>query len=598
MQHGFLNLLKTGRKIASTAFHSFVVDVAREGAIDFRPLHPVLRIMLIFGFGLLGLFMVGILIGDQARFWFPREILLLESSDTRTITIPTPYVPLTLLAITIGWGFILSGALYTRPLFRWIIMFGYYVFFAFDIVLETVSSALGASGDVGFLLFMFLILLNALIFFTYLILPHLPVPRPLAWTWIMMIIGAISVITYLMSVRTQGVTNEFSSGNFISGILTNLFILVVGFLLISGLGWIDFALQTSKWATDAVQQHASRFVVLLFLLVLLAVRSIGMMQTIAQRGFDGNAVAGACLLIGGVAGIGFLRRYFAQKGEVPYGFLIYFAVLMPVMQYLIYIVSRFAFVFLVFQITRAEAQQWTDQLADVISTVSQAETVIRPFLIAGAGILIAFLTRKRNGMLATFGLVVAWTQLLKWLMDYGRPLAAYRFEYTHIDFVMLGVLFVFVLGWLFTNQLSRVRMLHVFAITVLMALLNQTDFLDNPFSPLFGFAGTAFFVFGTFWNVIDLAGLFVNKDTPGLPRDSRALLYVGYALLAVAVSHWFIASHNLIYQQYQSDFTYLAFIEMGYPLAYTVILEGGRSLVPSSPQPSVVEEIHLEPIPT
>jgi hypothetical protein len=598
MQNGFLNLLKTSRQVASTALNSFVVDVAREGAIDFRPLHPALRVMLIFGFGLLGLFMVGILVGEQVRLWFPREILLPESSDVRTLTIPTPYVPLTLLAFTVGWGFILSGALYTRPLFRWLILFAYYIFFALNVVVESASAALGASGVTGFILFLFALLLNCLLFFTFLILPRFNTMRPLVWAWIMVLVATLTTTGYLLVVRTQAITNEFTSGNFLSGLITNLFILIVGFLLISGLGWIDFALQTSKWATDAVQQHASRFIVLLFLLILLGVRGIGMMQRVAQSGFDSNALLGACLLIAGVAGIGFLRRYFAPNGEVPYAFLMWFAVLIPAAQYLIYIVTRFAFVFLIFQIMRAETQQWTDQLADVTAHITEWEVLIRPFLMAGVGILIAFLARRRNGMLATFGLVVAWTQLLKWLMAYGRPLAAYRYEYADVDFVMVGLLLVLVLVGVFTNQLSRLRMLHLFAIAALMALLNQTDFLDNPFSPLFGSAGIAFFVFGTFWNVIDLAGLFVNKDTPGLPRDSRALLYIGYALLAVSVSHWFIASHNLIYQQYQNDLTYLAFMELGYPLAYTVILEGGRILVPTTSAPDETEDLALEPLPS
>lgn len=599
MQNGFVTFLKTSRQVASTAVNSFVVDVAREGAIDFRPLHPALRLMLIVGFGLLALFMVGILVGEQGRFWFPRALLVLESSESRTITIPTPFVPLTIFAFTIGWGFILSGGVYTRPLFRWLILFAYYLFFALDVIIESSSSALGAGGAIGFILFLVILLLNSLLFFTFLAVPYIPIPRPLIWAGIMTLVGGVSVTALLLAIRTEGIINEFQSGNFVSGLITNLFILIVGFLLISGLGWIDFALQTSKWATDAVQQHASPFVVMLFLLILLGARGIGMAQQVAQSGLDGNGLLGASILIGGLALIGVVRRYFAPQGQVPYGFLLWFAVLIPIGQYLIFILSRLAFVVLIFQVMRAEAQQWNDQLAMTISWISEGETIIRPFGIAGAGVLIALIARKRNGMLATFGLVVAWTQLLKWLTAYGRPLAAYRFEYANVDFVMVGLLLLLVLFWTFTNQLSRPRMLHLFAIAALMALLNQTDFLDNPFSPLFGSAGVAFFVFGIFWNVIDLAGLFVNKETPGLPRDSRALLYIGYALLAVAVSHWFIASHNLIYQQYQSDLTYLAFAELGYPLAYTVILEGGRSLVPPPPLSPQNEEIVVaEPQPS
>jgi hypothetical protein len=258
----------------------------------------------------------------------------------------------------------------------------------------------------------------------------------------------------------------------------------------------------------------------------------------------------------------------------------WFAVLVPLGQYIIYIVSRFGFFFLLTQLLRAEAQQWLDQLTEWTSRLSEWEAVGRPFLLAAAGVTIASVARRRrNGTLGIFGLVVAWTQLLKGLTSYGRPLASYRFEYSHVDFVMVGMLLSVTLVWLFRSQLTRERMLRLFAVSALLALLNQTSFLDNPFSPLFGFAGSAFLVFGVFWNVIDVAGHFVNRSTPALPRESRALLYIGYALLAVAANHWFIASHNLVLQQYQSDLTYLAFKDLGFPLAYTVILEGGRSLL-------------------
>ena len=67
----------------------------------------------------------------------------------------------------------------------------------------------------------------------------------------------------------------------------------------------------------------------------------------------------------------------------------------------------------------------------------------------------AIARRRRNGLLATFGLVLAWTQLLKGLTLYGRPLFALRFEYAHVDFVMLGVLLCLTLLWLFRHELTR-----------------------------------------------------------------------------------------------------------------------------------------------
>lgn len=585
MQYRIVELFQTSRNIISGALNAFVLDVAREGAIDFRPLHPVLRVMLAVGFGVLGLFMVGLLISDQIRPLFPREILLLESSDARTVMIPTPYVPLTLFGLTLGWGFILGGGLYTRPLVRWIVLAAYYLFFAIDGAVQLAPAAFGLVGYVSLLLFLFILFLNSLIFFTYLLFPVVKVPRPIGWLWLMTLVGILSCTAYLLATRAQLVQNEFIAGSFMSGVMTNLFLLITSFLLISGLGWIDFALQTARWATGAIQEYASRLMVLLLLLGLLGLRTIGMTQAIARGGLDINGVLGALILVMGLAVIGAVRRYLAPHGEVPFAFLVGFAILIPVGQYLIYIVSRFGFVFLIMQIARAEAQTWLNQLSDGIRILSEGETLIRPLMIMVVGVIIGVIGhRRRNGTLATFGLVVAWMQLLQWLTTYGRPLAEYRFDYDHIDMVMMGLLLMVVLFRVFTNRLRHKDMLRLLAIALLLALLNQTDFLDNPFSPFFGSAGLAFFVFGVFWNVIDLAGLFVNKDTTGLTRDSRALLYVGYALMGVVVSHWFVASHNLVLQQSQNDLTYLAFVQLGYPLAFTVIIEGGRALL-STPSP-------------
>jgi hypothetical protein len=583
MQNRIVNLFQTGGKVASGALNAFVLDVARDGAIDFRPLHPVLRVMVGVGFAVLGLFMAGLLFSDQLRPLFPREILLLESSDARTVMVPTPYVPLTLFGLTLAWGFILAGGLYTRPLLRWLVFLAYVFFFALDGALQLASAALGLTGIFNVLLFLLLIFLNSLIFFTFLLFPIVKVPRPVGWLWLVGLVGILAALGYGMATRAQLVQNEFIAGGFMSGVITNLFLLVLSFLLISGLGWIDFALQTSKWAVGAVQQHADRFVVLIFLLGLLGVRAMGMIQSVARSGWEPNGLIGAALLIVGLAGIAYLRRSLAPHGEVPFAFLVWFAILLPVGQYLIYLLSRIGFVFLILQIMRAEAQTWSDQLSDWTRMLSEGETVIRPLLVMMAGVVIAFIAHRRgNGTLATFGLVVAWMHLLQWLMACGRPLAAYRYEYADVDRVMMGLLLAVVLVRIFSNRLTYDAMLRLLAIALLLALLNQTDFLDNPFSPLFGFAGLAFFVFGVFWNVIDLAGTFVNKDTPGLPRDSRALLYIGYVLMGVVVSHWFVASHNLVFQQLQNDMTYLAFVQLGYPLAFTVILEGGRALLASS----------------
>jgi hypothetical protein len=88
-----------------------------------------------------------------------------------------------------------------------------------------------------------------------------------------------------------------------------------------------------------------------------------------------------------------------------------------------------------------------------------------------------------------------------------------------------------------------------------------------------------FLVFGIVWNILTAGGQFVNQSSPGLPRDSRLLLYVGYVLLSVSVAHWYLVSHNIVVQIVQGDINVLGFLVLGLPLAYLTLVEGGERLL-------------------
>ena len=115
---------------------------------------------------------------------------------------------------------------------------------------------------------------------------------------------------------------------------------------------------------------------------------------------------------------------------------------------------------------------------------------------------------------------------------YKRQFLSYRYE--QVDILATLLLTVLALFWLIRRTLSPERTIRLLVIALLLALLNQTDFLDNPFSPLFSFAGVAFLIFGIIWNIL-MAGSFANLSSPGLPRESRLLLYIGYVLISVAI---------------------------------------------------------------
>lgn len=98
--------------------------------------------------------------------------------------------------------------------------------------------------------------------------------------------------------------------------------------------------------------------------------------------------------------------------------------------------------------------------------------------------------------------------------------------------------------WLARRQLTAERVAKLLFALLIVILLQQTNFIESPFSPLFGFAGIGFLVFGLCWDALT-RGAWVNYDSPGLPRTGRLFLYVGYTLLTVTVVTWALGTHDL-----------------------------------------------------
>ncbi|HYN90130.1 MAG TPA: hypothetical protein VER55_16465 [Ardenticatenaceae bacterium] len=70
-----------------------------------------------------------------------------------------------------------------------------------------------------------------------------------------------------------------------------------------------------------------------------------------------------------------------------------------------------------------------------------------------------------------------------------------------------------------------------------------------------------------------------DTGTPGFPRNSRLLLYVGYVLLTVCIMHWYLVSHHIELQTPQTSRTFAAFRLFGLPLDYLVLVDGGERLL-------------------
>jgi hypothetical protein len=108
------------------------------------------------------------------------------------------------------------------------------------------------------------------------------------------------------------------------------------------------------------------------------------------------------------------------------------------------------------------------------------------------------------------------------------------------------VLLCLLLGaiWLVRGRLTDGRVAGLLLVLLTTALLRQTDFISNRFSPFFGSGGVWFIAFGLAWDALTI-GAWANQSTQVLPRVSRVFLYLGYSLLTVTVVNWAVSVHDL-----------------------------------------------------
>jgi hypothetical protein len=170
--------------------------------------------------------------------------------------------------------------------------------------------------------------------------------------------------------------------------------------------------------------------------------------------------------------------------------------------------------------------------------------------------------------LGAVGLQNIWVHLTG---DAG-PLAVLQWQSQEpVIFGWLLVVALVALAWWRRGELDRPRVSRLLFLTCLLALLRQTNFIGDPFSPLLGFAGVGFIAFGIAWDILT-AGGWANEDGRWFPRSSRLFLYVGYLLLTVTLVNWAVAAHDLVsVNRYTGDAALTGFFVLGVPYLYVLI---------------------------
>lgn len=559
-------------QVGYTAVHTFGWQALRGGAIDLRPFGRGLRALALVAIAAVLLFLLGTLAGDTLRLNGALTLLENDSTATRALLVPTLAVPLTLIGLAVGWSMLLAGAATARGALRWPTLLIYLILAVFPFAAALQVSLIGI-WPIGLAAVLLLLLLGL-----YIALPRLrwgPVGR---WAVFFALHGGLTLLAlYGGASMFERFGSDMPSSLAATSIQAQFFF-IVPFLVIAGIGWVDFAIEATTWASEAARARAARPVLIALLLGLLGWRAVGEVSAALAEPAWG-AWGGAALLLAGLLAIGALRR--GPPDDVPRRMVIGLALAVPALQLLLALITQTVFVaLLIAPVSLGTANQATD-INSLSTVLSNQIAAIQPLDLALCAVVLAIVGWRRGWYSFTsFCIIVAWTMLVSWLTADARPLGALHFNYAHVDALALPGLLALTVYWLARGRLSDDRALRLLALAIVMALLNQPAFLDNPFSPLFGFAGVAFLVFGVVWNILTAGGSFVNRDTPGLSGSGRLLLYFGYVLVSVAVIHWYVASHNIAMQLTQSRINESGFLKIGLPLIYLALVERGVWLVP------------------
>ncbi len=187
--------------------------------------------------------------------------------------------------------------------------------------------------------------------------------------------------------------------------------------------------------------------------------------------------------------------------------------------------------------------------AAAVAGVDLAERLVAPWqalvLLASLALAIHW---SRNGRPAAAGFLAAFALLNLWVEATapGRPLAALGWEGDAEELWWVALFSATGVAWAVRGTLTDARLGALLVLAILVWLLRQTQFLDDPYTPFFfGYSGIGFIAFGILWDMLT-RGTWANGSSAGLPRPGRLFLYIGYGLLTVTVVNWVVTTHDLL----------------------------------------------------
>ncbi len=561
------------------AVRDFVWADLKAGLIDLRGLSRVTRGLILLGFALMAL-MIGLLLFND--FWRASADLvpLTNSLAGRGTLAPLPLLPATLFLLAMAWSFALTGALHSH----WAIRLGVVSLFMMVSVSWISATTRGGNAWGGFVA-----LAGVIVFF---LIRQRRQPR--SGVEFSVLLGLVS-LTFLFP-QARGIAQWQISGvplvvSNLDGHALTLSTLILPLLLLVGLSMANFTCVAAGWAVRISEDRLPRVALFGLMAIALALRvhnALGsaietFMRAPAQEAWAFLGALGVPACIGAAWWISRrLARRAAETEPLSSQGLLNAADGAALPLIIGYTLAQL-YIFVMLGLTVAFVTIFPN--AEVSTTAQLVASAYADFLnnqytpvwrvVFFGMVVIAGMAQARRGRqalalyLCGFGLMALWIEMA----DIGRPLSLLTwYGPTYTDFWWTIIFGAVALVWLIRRELTPARAAALLLVTLMSGLLRQTAFINNRFTPLFGFAGVGFIAFGLIWDALT-AGSWANISSPELPRAGRIFLYLGYVLLTVTLVNWALTTHNLGQTaQLTGDAATFGLDRFGKPMLYAIYL--------------------------
>jgi hypothetical protein len=563
-------------------FNEFVLSDLREGQIDLHSLGWVSRRLVRLGLAInLGMLFV-LLNHERLRLAFDLRPALVFTPG-RGALIPTVLFPLSLFLLSLAWAYALTGAGSAHRLVQAGVLV-LYLFTATASLAVIVSHSLIAAW-IGLALLLSACLVCAFI-------PRRWLPPERLFALLLLLVGSFFALVQARALASDRLLGLPMGEAALQSNLAALGTLVLPLLMRAGFDIAGFALRAATWATAMAERllPARGLATITGLGSLLLVYSIARHSTEAiptPNWLDALAgLSGAFLLVLVMLGCWWLvdkRAHGSGSRDAQVLGVTAARCAMPlVLCFLLPLLLSFIPMQMA-QIAQPLAIHfggpWQPVGAVLFGGASLLMTLIQQridtwFLLVSIGLLAfaiyASLSRRPGVALYTgfVGIRGLWVHLTA----ESRPLSMLGWESQDlIVLVWLLVTGVTALVWWRRGGWRSAHTMRLTFLVTLLALVRQTDFIGDPFSPFLPFTAIGFIAFGLAWNMLT-AGGWTNQSDPWLPSASRIFLYIGYMLLTITLVNWAVTAHDLsTVNQFTGQTGLAGFFVLGVPFIYALI---------------------------